>query len=104
MTTYLQRQISSFCGVGSNTDPVTYSIAQRTWTQQDVYPSKILKLADGKQEADEFQIAHGANVAIKLPQNYDPTKRLFVALRVSLTAKVVTTSAEPASTVLVRAA
>lgn len=103
MSQFVQRQISAFCGMGTETDAVEYGIADRSWSQQDVYPAKILKLDDGKQENDQFTLAAGSSQAIKLPQSYDVTKRLFVVVRATETVKIVTSSAEPTSTVLVRA-
>jgi hypothetical protein len=103
MSQFVQRQISAFCGMGVETDPVEYGVAERSWVQQDVYPAKILKLADGKQENDQFTLAPADGATIKLPQAYDPTKRLFVVVRATETVRITTASAEPASTILLRA-
>lgn len=102
MTSFVQRQISAFCGVGSEADPINYSVAERSWAQQDIYPSKILKLADGKVENDTIAIGPLGTAALPLPQDYDPARRLFAIIRSTETVKCSVTSAEPASDVLIR--
>lgn len=105
MSTFVQRQISAFCGDGSLPDPVNYGVADRTWSSQDVYPSKILMLPDGIQEADEISVAaNGGTATLALPANYDPALRLFVVIRSTQTITCHVVSPDhPDSTTVLRA-
>lgn len=106
MSFFVQRQYSGFVGDGSSTDPTTYSKQSRLWELQDVYPSKILKLADGLYIANQAQVAGASfqTYAVPLPGSYSSTNRLCFALKTDQNIKVSFTSPDnPASAVIVYA-
>lgn len=100
MSTYVQRQLSAFCAPGDNTDVVTFAPSIQLWAEQDVYPSKILKLADGKVLSNRVTIGSGST-AMPLPEAYSSTKRLAFFLTSNYGVKITTVSPDhPTSTVL----
>lgn len=103
---YIQRQISAFLGNGTDIDPVQYGIADRLWTEQDVYPAKIQIISDGGVIADQISVAaSGGTATLPLPQAHvAATSKLAFFLTTDHTVKV--TIARPDSTtsvLLVRA-
>ncbi len=87
---YIQRQFAGFLGVGSNTDPVTYSISNRVWDMRDTYPANVLQVADGLRLSFESQIASLGTLVLPLPPEYDTAEKLFVCIRSNLLVKVAT--------------
>ncbi len=101
--TFIQRQFSAFLGEGDDTDPVTYPISTRIWSEQDVYPSNILKIADGLQASGRLTVLTSGPKTLALPQLYDSASRLFLVMSVTAITKVVIASpAHSTSTVLLR--
>lgn len=102
MTSFVQRQISGFLGVGDDTLANQYAPESNLWSMQDVSPTTILKVDNALQNSGTITLAASGTAALTLPQAYDSANQLYCYVSTDVEVKAVTVSpAHSTSTVMV---
>lgn len=103
---YVQRQITGFIAPGVSTsasNPNQFDQSAATWQIQDVYPSTVMKLDEGKYTSGSLTVvATSGSEVLPLPGSYLMARRLAVFIMSTATIKAITVSpAHATSTVMI---